>query len=236
MHEACIRVGLMPSLFDRHFTHCVTKQRILLTPDQRAMGHWTRGIAVPSTNSGSASDLHPVLLNALHSSRPCLQMMLPGLDVDDCDRAWNLNAEQLAVDQRLWEAFRHRRCLIPASAFVIDRRKPTGEVEPLLLSCPSTPVFSLAGVWMTFLDDHERELAVFQVITVQAPPFLQPFVDDFPVIVSDAGRDRWLCCADATLPINLLRPLSTMEMKSWAMSPVGSKLWTSSLEGRQQVA
>ncbi len=102
----------------------------------------------------------------------------------------NARAETVADKPTYRQAFKHQRCLIPASGFYEWRREGDAKV-PYHIRVPGTEVFALAGLW----DRWEREGDGFEscsIIVTAASPVMQRIHDRMPVLLNPAQYNSWL--------------------------------------------
>ena len=116
----------------------------------------------------------------------------------------NARAETVAEKPSFRDAFRRRRCLIPASGFY-EWQAQAGRKQPYYVHPAQDELFALAGLWEAWRGpDGALETCV--VLTTDANATMRPIHDRMPVIV--AGRDyaRWLDCMPGNEVHDLLRP------------------------------
>ncbi len=102
----------------------------------------------------------------------------------------NARAETVADKPTYREAFRHKRCLIPASGFYEWRREGDAKV-PYHIRVPGDQVFAFAGLW----DRWERDGEGFDscsIIVTAASPAMQKIHARMPVILNPAQYNSWL--------------------------------------------
>ncbi len=135
-------------------------------------------------------------------------------------RTINARAETVASKPAFREAFRKRRCLIPADGFY-EWRHQKGVKQPFFVQQKEGRPFALAGLWEQWQRDGEQIQSCTIVVT-QANAVLRTVHDRMPVIVSPADYASWLdptshdetllaslvaACANVDLEI---RPVSTL--------------------------
>lgn len=106
-------------------------------------------------------------------------------------RLINARAETVDTKPAFRAAFRHRRCLVPASGFY-EWRREGGEKTPFYFTA-SAPKEGLvfAGVWEEWVGGGEI-LRSFAILTTAANDDMRPVHDRMPVLVSRDGWERWL--------------------------------------------
>ncbi|HHJ17594.1 MAG TPA: SOS response-associated peptidase [Gammaproteobacteria bacterium] len=88
------------------------------------------------------------------------------------------------------EAFRRKRCLIPATGFY-EWQQEGGHKTPHHIRLPEGGLFAFAGLW----DHWRREGAGFDscsIIVTDANETMQPIHDRMPVILNPAQYNIWL--------------------------------------------
>jgi putative SOS response-associated peptidase YedK len=133
----------------------------------------------------------------------------------------NARAETLIDKPSFREAFKSRRCIIPASGFYEWQKKGTGAKQPYYFYLKEREVFGFAGLWETWLDKQTGELLeTCTIITTEANEVLKPVHDRMPVILKIANYDEWLDAKvkDTVILQELLKPYPAKEMDSHAVS------------------
>jgi putative SOS response-associated peptidase YedK len=123
---------------------------------------------------------------------------------------FNARAETLGAKPAFREAFRARRCLIPADGFY--EWKAVGKSkQPWYIHMPDGGLFAFAGLW---------EGDTCTIITRAPTPALAPLHDRMPAIPAPAAYAAWLDPA-RTRPEELLPLLeSAPELELYPVSPL----------------
>jgi putative SOS response-associated peptidase YedK len=133
----------------------------------------------------------------------------------------NARAETITEKPSFREAFKSRRCIIPASGFYEWQKKGTGAKQPFYFYLKDKEVFGFAGLWESWIDKTTgEELETCTIITTEANEVLKPVHDRMPVILKAEGYDEWL---DAKVKNTeklqeLLKPYLAKEMDFHAVS------------------
>jgi putative SOS response-associated peptidase YedK len=133
----------------------------------------------------------------------------------------NARAETLTEKPSFREAFKTRRCIIPASGFYEWQKKGTGAKQPFYFYLKDKEVFGFAGLWEEWLDKQSGELLeTCTIITTEANEVLKPVHERMPVILKPESYDEWLDTKvkDTNKLQELLKPYSSKEMDSHAVS------------------
>lgn len=102
----------------------------------------------------------------------------------------NARAETVAEKPTYREAFRRKRCLIPATGFY-EWTREGDQKTPHHIQLPEGSIFAFAGLW----DYWEREGAGFDscsIIVTGANETMQPIHERMPVILDPAQYNTWL--------------------------------------------
>ena len=132
----------------------------------------------------------------------------------------NARAETLCEKPSFKNAFRARRCIIPASGFYEWAKKGAGAKQPFYFYLKEKPVFGFAGLREEWLDRESGELVeTCTIITTEANEVLEPVHDRMPVILKAEDYDRWLDAQvkDTAALQNLLTPYPADEMAAYAV-------------------
>jgi putative SOS response-associated peptidase YedK len=103
----------------------------------------------------------------------------------------NARSETVASKPSFREAFRQRRCLVPASGFY-EWKKTGGRRLPFFVRQRSGLLFALAGIWETPSEDEPGSPGACVILTTDPNAVLRPLHDRMPVIVSPRDYRSWL--------------------------------------------
>ena len=114
----------------------------------------------------------------------------------------NARSETVAEKPAFRDAFRRRRCLIPADGFYEWKKEGTRK-QPYRIHTGS--LFAFAGLWEKWQPaGEERVVYSCTILTTQANGRVAPIHDRMPVILHPSDYDRWL---DPHSPPDQLRAL-----------------------------
>lgn len=142
-------------------------------------------------------------------------------DSDIGNRMINARAETITEKPSFREAFKSRRCIIPASGFYEWQRVEKGTKQPHYFYLKETEVFGFAGLWEEWLDKTTGDLLeTCTIITTEANEVLKPVHDRMPVILKAEDYDQWLDqkVKDTDKLQKLLVPYRAKEMDSHIVS------------------
>lgn len=125
-------------------------------------------------------------------------------------RMINARSESVADKPAFAEAFRRRRCLVPASGFYEWHRSADGGKQPYYIRSANESPLILAGLWERWRDPTGTgDLLSFTILTTAANATIAGLHDRMPVILTPESTGPWL--AESTSPAllgPLLRPAS----------------------------
>lgn len=105
----------------------------------------------------------------------------------------NARAETVALKPSFREAYRKRRCLIPANGFY-EWKLEGGRKQPYYIYPSGGELFAFAGLW-----EQWNDLPTCAIITTEANEKMAAVHERMPVIVSPAEYSDWLAGGDVPL-------------------------------------
>jgi len=125
----------------------------------------------------------------------------------------NARAETVATTPWFREAFRKRRCLIPADGF-FEWKGAKGKKQPYYFRLKDRQVFAFAGLWERWQDFETSAL-----VTTNANEVVQEVHNRMPVILGADSFNLWLDeKADQKKLLSLLKPFPAELMEGFAVS------------------
>lgn len=146
-------------------------------------------------------------------------------------RLVNARSESVADKPAFRDAFRRRRCLVPADGFY--EWKTEGKVkQPYYFNAASGTPFALAGLWESWKAPDGTIVRTVCLLTTEANELMAPVHNRMPVIV---GQDDWAAwLADPAEKVAaLLRPCSSGVLQA---RPVDRRVSRSGEEGAGLIA
>ncbi len=133
--------------------------------------------------------------------------------------AWkciNARGESVKTTSAFRDAYKSRRCLVPAEAFF--EWKADGKAkQPYAIALRSREPFAFAGLWENWKDPKTNEwLRTFTILTTQPNELVAPLHDRMPVMLAPESYDRWL--GQEPDPAELIRSYPADEMITWPVS------------------
>jgi putative SOS response-associated peptidase YedK len=120
--------------------------------------------------------------------------LIPGWAKDPAigNRMINARGETLAEKPSFRDAFRKRRCLIPADGFYEWKKLPAGK-QPFVLRRRGGGPIAFAGLWSSWKDPETGEPVETCAIVTTTPNELAATVHDrMPVLLASDARSTWL--------------------------------------------
>lgn len=130
----------------------------------------------------------------------------------------NARAETVATKPAFRDAFRRRRCLIPADGFYEWRKEGTGK-QPFHIRLKAGGDFAFAGLWERW-QGEDQEIESCSIIVTEANDLMRPIHDRMPVILDPADYEVWLNPEnrDTGVLAGLLRSYPAVEMEAVPVS------------------
>ena len=134
-----------------------------------------------------------------------------------------INARGETVDSKpsFRNAFRSRRCLIPADGF-FEWQKVDGGKQPFLIESAAGGVFALAGLWEENqkVATQNQPVRSFTIITTVANRMMSQLHDRMPVLLDPEDFDCWLDPGyrDSQALKELLVPVADDQLRMTAVS------------------
>lgn len=127
---------------------------------------------------------------------------------------FNARSETVAHKPFFRGAFRHKRCLVPASGFY-EWTGPRGKRTAFAVSVRNRRWFCFAGLWDRAMIDGSQ-IDSFTILTTTPNDLMAGLHTRMPVILRPEDHDRWL---DPSQPVgDLFEPFETEAMHAWPVS------------------
>jgi putative SOS response-associated peptidase YedK len=120
-------------------------------------------------------------------------------------RLRNARAETVAAKPAFRDAFRRRRCLVPASGYY-EWKAEGGRKRPWYIHPVGEELFAFAALW-----ERRNDLETCAILTTQANESVRAIHDRMPVIVPREDYERWLGGAPG-LPVPYRATLAVHEV------------------------
>ena len=148
----------------------------------------------------------------------------------------NARAETVADKPSFKNAFRRRRCLVPASGFYEWQGDTPGRKQPYYVPRADGGLVAFAGIWEYWMGQDGSELESMAIITTGANEALASIHHRMPVVVAQNDFDRWLdpdqSAADLLRPAanHLFAPQPTEMKRAAPKKPPAPKAETAQLD------
>jgi len=114
-------------------------------------------------------------------------------DISIGNKMINARAESVAEKPSFRNAFKKRRCLIPADGFY-EWKGQKGDKQPMFITLPDKKPFAFAGLWETW-KDKEAPDSIYKsctIITTQASDSMRDIHHRMPAILKPEIYETWL--------------------------------------------
>lgn len=131
----------------------------------------------------------------------------------------NARSETVTEKPSFREAFKKRRCIIPADGFY-EWQRTNSKKQPYFFRMQDEHPFGFAGLWEKWKAIDGQVLETCTILTTEANEVLQPVHDRMPVILHPEDYELWLDVDMRKLDLTkeLLRPYPAEEMISYPVS------------------
>lgn len=143
-------------------------------------------------------------------------------DVSTGAKLINARSETVTEKPSFREAFKKRRCIIPADGFY-EWQRTGGKKQPYFFRMQNEHPFGFAGLWEKWKATDGQVLETCTILTTEANEVLQPVHDRMPVILHREDYELWLDSDVRKMDLvkELLSPYPASEMMSY---PVGTSI------------
>jgi putative SOS response-associated peptidase YedK len=119
--------------------------------------------------------------------------LLPGRWADQRSGAplINARAETIAEQPAFRDAFRERRCLVPADGFYEWRTDGNGK-RPVWISRADGELWAFAGIWAALERGEAEAVHSCAIVTCEPNELMRPIHDRMPVILAPEMEAAWL--------------------------------------------
>ncbi len=140
-------------------------------------------------------------------------------DPSSGSRLINARAETVASKPSFRDAFRRRRCLVPADGYYEWRREGTRK-QPYLFRLQELRPFAIAGLWSRWQPDPEAPtLLTCALVTTAANAVASAVHDRMPLVIEPRDYAAWLDrSTDLSRVLALLSPLPDSELVGFPVS------------------
>ena len=104
----------------------------------------------------------------------------------------NARAETAHEKPTFKNAFKRRRCLIPADGFYEWTKTTDGAKQPFSITQADSGLFAMAGIWETAVDPDGGEMDTVAILTIGAGPDLKSIHAREPVVIAPEHFALWV--------------------------------------------
>ncbi len=132
----------------------------------------------------------------------------------------NARSETVLEKASFKNAFRRRRCLIPADGFYEWQARPAKTKQPYAIAKRKEGLVGFAGLWETAVDPDGGEIDTLAILTTPAGPDMAPLHGREPVVIARESYKLWLEAdeRDAAALQGLLAPAPAGFWRAWPVS------------------
>ena len=128
----------------------------------------------------------------------------------------NARAETLVEKSSFKNAFRNRRCLVPATGFYEWKRN--ADKTPYHIMLKNGDPFCFAGLWDKWITAEGEIIHSFTIITTTPNGLMEQIHDRMPVILHREDEPRWISLNPDPSLITLLKPFPAELMEAFPVS------------------
>ena len=104
----------------------------------------------------------------------------------------NARSESVLEKPAFRNAYKYRRCLVPANGFYEWQALPTGK-QPHYITVQNVGVIAFAGLWERWTDRAGGEVMdFFTILTCEANDLVRKLHERMPVILKEQDYEAWL--------------------------------------------
>jgi putative SOS response-associated peptidase YedK len=136
-------------------------------------------------------------------------------------RLINARSEMVGEKPAFREAFKKRRCIIPADGFY-EWQRTGGKKQPFFFQMRDESPFGFAGLWERWQDGEGEAIESCTIVTTEANEVLRPVHDRMPVILHPEEYALWLGGDERQrgLLVELMQPYPAEAMVGYPISPL----------------
>lgn len=184
------------------------------------------GISTITSFNATPTDLLPVITN-IHPDKT--EMTFWGQSPEWSNnkklsvKLYNASLSGAQNTRSLSQAIEKRRCLIPATGFVVWNKLGKKTSVPYLYHLPDFKLFSMAGVWEDSLNIDDQGYRTFKLLTRNS----EELNVVLPVIVKSETEKGWL---SGSIDANIDTMIPLQEFITYSISPVIHSSRTDNIE------
>jgi putative SOS response-associated peptidase YedK len=131
----------------------------------------------------------------------------------------NARGETISEKPAFKNAFKKKRCLVPADAFYEWKKSADVKTKiPYRIFLPEQPVFSMAGIWDQWKSPEGQFIRSFSIVTVAPNELMCGIHNRMPLIIDPAHEREWLESDDIAGLQRLIKPFPANRMDAYRIS------------------
>lgn len=139
-----------------------------------------------------------------------------GKPLKELPATFNARAETIDQKPMFREAFKRRRCIVPASGFYEWTGEKGAKIPHLFTAADGSPLLAFAGLWESWHDRETGERVQSATVVVSgASEWMQAYHDRMPVLLTPDQFGSWL---DGSAGTDALRPAAEAALREWIVS------------------
>ena len=146
--------------------------------------------------------------------------LIPGWwkkSVNEVPATFNARVESVNDKPMFRNAFKERRCIIPASGFYEWTGEKGAKQPHLFTAADGSPILAFAGLWDRWRNPATgEEVLSCTIIVCEASTWMETYHDRMPLILEPKDFDAWL---DGSLGPKALKGAVESALRSWPVSP-----------------
>ena len=127
----------------------------------------------------------------------------------------NARSETAASKPAFRDAFKQRRCLVPADGF-FEWRRNGKDKQPYLIRLKGGELFAFAGLWSTWRSPEGEDITSYTIMTTEPNALTAEIHNRMPVILARDDLERWLALDRDSA--DLLKPYPADDMEAYPVS------------------
>ncbi len=122
-------------------------------------------------------------------------------DISVGSRMINARGESVAEKPAYRDAFRARRCLVPADGFYEWPEGPTAPKHPFMFALRDGGPFAFAGLWERWRSPEGEAVETFTIVNTAAAGLMTEYHHRVPVVLDRNDYDAWLDSSRDAMPL-----------------------------------
>jgi len=130
----------------------------------------------------------------------------------------NSKSETISEKPAFKNAFKRKRCLVPADSFYEWKKISSSDKIPYRILMKDQTLFAMAGIWETWKNLEGDDLHSFSILTTSANKLMENIHHRMPVILHREDEKKWIGETDLPELESLLTPFDENLMTAYPIS------------------